>query len=61
MMYLFGLKDAKAAQLERVSRARRWRSVKGGVTDSFVRPLPEEADIIEVAFGRACDRDRIGA
>lgn len=63
MMYLFGLRDAEAAHMERMRRAQRRRAIAGkNVTDQFVRRRSEEADIIEVAFGRACDKhDRIGA
>lgn len=61
-MYLFGLEDAKTIQRERMRRAQLRRVIKGpNVIDSFVRHRAEEADIVEVEFGRSCDRDLIGA
>jgi hypothetical protein len=62
MMYLFGPEDAAAVRRLRTQRSERHRVMaKSQVIDSFVRPESEPADIIEVAFGRACQSDRIGA
>lgn len=63
MMFLFNLRDAQVVQEDRLRRARRWRFESGAEPiESFVRPpRSEEADVIEVIFGTACDTSQIGA
>jgi hypothetical protein len=62
MMALFGMRDAEAARALRLQRARRrGATVENDVIESYRGSRSDEADIIEVLFGTACDTNRIGA
>lgn len=63
MMILLNLRDARAIQEDRIRSSQRRRLRLGAVPiDAFVRqPRSEEADVIEVMFGTACDTSQIGA
>lgn len=61
-MIPFNLRDAQMIHEERLRRSSLRRTAVGkDPSDSYVRPLADEADIVEVAFGTACEIDRLGA
>ncbi|MGD2059599.1 MAG: hypothetical protein PVF87_01910 [Acidimicrobiia bacterium] len=60
-MIPFNLRDAQMIHEERLRRSSRRRFAEGKeLADSYARPVAE-ADIVEVAFGTACEIERMGA
>lgn len=61
-MIPFNLRDAQMIHEERLRRSSLRQSAEGkGPSDSYVRPVADEADIVEVVFGTACEIERLGA